>query len=414
MVGDRMLIKSVTGLLAAAAFGLLAGCGTQCGANGGLCAPAQANTSAPPAVAPRPAPVPAAVPAPAEAPPTVAEPGAETRPPAAVTRIGLLLPLQSQTLGPAAEAVRDGFMAAYERDRTGFEVDLLATGDTPQEALDAYTRATSADDIIVGPLARPAVEAVARSAAVAKPTLALNHPEARIELPRPMLLVGLSIEDEAREVAQWAARDFPHGRALVLAGPAAWEQRIAKAFDARWTQLGHTSQFVELQVSEGYVNLAAVGDLRTRLEIDPPALLFAALDAAELRQLRGALGTAVPCYGTSSLNPGREPGATFPELDGVRLLDLPWEVQPDHPGVMIYPRPLASGGAPDMDRLYALGIDAFRVARGIALHPGAAFTLDGVTGKLEVSATPDAPGFERSEAAVVYRDGVFEPASGAR
>jgi outer membrane PBP1 activator LpoA protein len=358
---------------------------------------------------------PATVPEPAEAPPAVPEPGAETRPPAAITRIALLLPLHSETLGPAAEAVRDGFMAAYERDRAGFEVDLVATGDTPQEALDAYTRATSANDIIVGPLARPAVDAVARSAVVAKPTLALNHPEARLDLPRPMLLVGLSIEDEARQVAQWAARDYPHGRALVLAGPAAWQQRIAKAFDRRWTQLGHTSQLVELPVLDGYVNQVSVAELRTRLEIDPPALLFAALDADELRQLRGTLGTAIPCYGTSSLNPGREPGTAAPELDGVRLLDLPWEVQPDHPSVMVYPRWLAGGRrALDLDRLYALGIDAFRLARDIALHPGSAFTLDGVTGKLEVSVTPAAPGFERSEAAVVYRDGGFEPAPGAR
>jgi outer membrane PBP1 activator LpoA protein len=414
MVGDRMLIKSVTGMLAAAAFGLLAGCGTPCGANGGLCAPLQANTSAPRAVQPLSAPAPATIPAPAEAPPTVPEPGAEAKPAAAITRIALLLPLHSETLGPASEAVREGFMAAYERDRTGFEVDLVATGDTPQEALDAYARAASANDIIVGPLARPAVEAVARSAAVAKPTLALNHPEAQVDLPRPMLLVGLSIEDEARQVAQWAARDYPHGRALVLVGQAAWQQRIAKAFDRRWTQLGHTSGLFELPVADGYVNQASLAELRTRLEIDPPALLFAALDAAELRQLRGALGTAIPCYGTSSLNPGREPGALAPELDGVRLLDLPWEVQPDHPSVMIYPRPLDSGRALDMDRLYALGIDAFRVARDIALHPGAAFTLDGVTGKLEVSTTPEAPGFQRSEAAVVYRDGAFEPASNAR
>jgi outer membrane PBP1 activator LpoA protein len=419
-----MRIKSITGLIAAAALGLLAGCGTPCGTNGGLCAPAQANTSAAPAVRPLAAPAPPVpnvppVPnAPSEASPppeasaTVPEPAAEalpSSPPATITRIGLLLPLRSETLGQAAEAVRDGFMAAYERDRTGFVVDLIATGGTPQEALDAYRQAAIGHDILVGPLTRPAVTAVATSTAVSRPTLALNYPDTPVDLPRQMLLIGLSIEDEARQVAQWAGSEHPGGRALVLAGPAAWQQRIARAFEARWSQLGRTAQRVELPVAGGYVDPAAIAELRTRLEIDRPDLLFAATDAGELRQLRGALGTAIPCYGTSSLNPGGERGAAVPELDGVRLLDLPWQVQPAHAAVMVYPRWLASGSTPDMDRLYALGIDAFRVARETALRPRAAFTLDGVTGKLSVSVDP--PGFARSEAPVVYRDGNFEPAA---
>ena len=54
---------------------------------------------------------------------------------------------------------------------------------------------------------------------------------------------------------------------------------------------------------------------------------------------------------------------------GVRLLDLPWEVQPGHTAAMAYPRWVAPAGASqtlDMDRLYALGIDAFRIAREIS------------------------------------------------
>jgi outer membrane PBP1 activator LpoA protein len=402
-----MLIKSLKGLLAVAALGLATGCSTAspCGAPGRLCAPVQANTSAPPAVQPLASSMPVA------AGQAVGEFRPQARPVVtaqpATTRIALLLPLQSETLGPAAEAIRAGFMAAWERDRAGVEVNVVPTPDTAAEALATYTRAAARNDIVVGPLGRAAVGAVAASSGVKKPTFALNHPEPRVALPRPMLVIGLSIEDEARQVAAWAASEHPRGRALVLASPGAWQRRLAGAFDARWAELGRSSQLLELPALDGVVDGSALAELKTRLEIDPPDLLFAALDAGQLRQVRGALGTAIPCYGASSVNPGRAPGAAVAELDGVRLLDLPWQVQPDHPAVMVYPRPLANGQSLDMDRLYALGIDAFRVAREIALHPGAPFRLDGVTGRLAVD--PAVSTFERREAATVYQDGAFQP-----
>jgi outer membrane PBP1 activator LpoA protein len=224
-----------------------------------------------------------------------------------------------------------------------------------------------------------------------------------------VLVAGLSIEDEARQVAQWAARDFPSGRAVILAGPAAWQQRLAKAFDVNWTELGRMGRTVDLPVADGYVNATALADLRTQLEVGRPELMFAALDPDELRQLRSALGTAVPTYGTSAVNPGRGPEAAVPELNGVRLLDLPWLVLPDNPAVMVYPRRLATDQALDLDRLYALGIDAFRIAREVTLRPGAPFTLDGVTGMLTIDATTDTPALQRREAAVIYQDGAFQP-----
>jgi outer membrane PBP1 activator LpoA protein len=321
------------------------------------------------------------------------------------------LPLQSGTLGGPSAAIRDGFLAGHERDQAGFTVNVIATGDAPQAVLQAYMGALQDNDIIVGPLARSAVAAVVASGAVNKPTVALNNAAGiTVALPPQMVAIGLSVEDEARQVAAWAAAEHPHGRALVLAGNATWQGRIATAFHARWRELGLSAQTMALSFPNGYPDPAQVTELQTRIGTDPPDLLFAALDAAELRQVRAALGNPLPCYGTSSVNPGVGPGAQAEELNGVRLVDLPWEIQPEHPAVMVYPRPLADGLPPDHDRLYALGIDAFRVAREIALHPGDEVTLDGVTGKLKVGAGA----FERVEAAAVYRDGGFEPVATRR
>jgi hypothetical protein len=228
-----------------------------------------------------------------------------------------------------------------------------------------------------------------------------------------MLVVGLSIEDEARQIADWAAREHPHGRALILTGGAAWAQRAAGAFEARWVQLGHTNQRFAIPSGEG--GKAAIEELKQKLQIDPPDLLFAALDSAALRPVRALAAATIPCYGGGPANPGRSAAPDVPGLDGVRILDLPWIVLPDHPSVMVYPRPLNTEQPLDMDRLYALGIDAFRVARELALRDGAPFGMDGVTGRLDVVAGPSGQlQLQRAEAAVVVRGGTFEPVDKGR
>jgi outer membrane PBP1 activator LpoA protein len=133
--------------------------------------------------------------------------------------------------------------------------------------------------------------------------------------------------------------------------------------------------------------------------------MFAALDADQLRQVRAILGTELPAYGTSSVNPGMSAGNSLPELDGLRLLDMPWQLQAD----MAYPRYAGAAHTLDLDRLYALGIDAYRIALEIAKKPAGAFRMDGVTGRLSVNFGNGAARFERIESAAAYQTGSFKP-----
>ena len=269
--------------------------------------------------------------------------------------------------------------------------------------------------MVVGPLARSAVTAIAGSPLVEKPTIALNHPELRgdPQIPPQLLVIGLSIEDEARQVAEWAARENPNARALVIAGNTSWQKRIAGAILSQLQRLGTPARSHELAPLNGYLQDAELVALRSRLQAEPAGVLFAALDPDQVRQLKIALAAPplgdIPLYGTSSLNPGRSMVRPGPELDGVRLLDLPWLVQRDHPAVMAYPQPVSRDEArvsADMERLYALGIDAFRIAREIARKPQRRFQLDGVTGQLTVDFGKGPSWFERIEVPAEYRNGV--------
>ena len=340
-------------------------------------------------------------------------------------RMALLLPLRSPTLKPAAEMVRDGFRAAHERDGANVDLTVIETDDFAPNILSAYRNAAPRYDVMIGPLSRSAVTALANSGDVSRPTIALAQPEisgdADIRLPPQMVVMGLSIEDEARQAADWAALDHAGGKALIVSTGVAWQKRAARAFVSQWQRGGAAVDVLALSTTGTFLEGPGLAQLKKRLAADPPALVFVALDASQTRQLRGAIDPGIAIYGTSQLNPlslpelaGAEP---HPELDGVHLLDLPWQLQADHPAVMIYPHPLTIGQqrrGPDMERLYALGIDAFRVASEIGAGQRD-FTIDGVTGRLVIRFDGNEPTlFGRIEQQAVYNNGVVQAVPGAR
>lgn len=390
----------------------------------GLYLPAHANTNAP-AASPD-----ASVQPPAQAPAQAAGSGVEVSAvDLSTTRktfsVALLLPLRSEILREPAEVLRSGFFAAHERDRNGIVVNVIETGDSAQDILSGYKAAAALNDIVVGPLSRTGVTAVAQSAAVDRPTIALTPPEtgdaaATVQLPPNLLVMGLSIEGEARQVAGWADKASDAGKALVLFTKTAWQRRAATAFEAEWRHRGMEAELIEIAANDGFLAGRTLLQLKKQIEAEKPVALFLALDARQARQVRAIIGKDVPLYGTSQLNPfvltDRADLERTDDMDGARLLDIPWQLQPDHPAVMVYPRLVTNADerrSADLERLYALGIDAYRVAHEIAAGR-TQFELDGVTGKLAVRFDRGSAHFERIEQPAVYRGGVVVAAEAAR
>jgi outer membrane PBP1 activator LpoA protein len=336
-----------------------------------------------------------------------------------VLRFTVLLPLQSESLGNAANVVRAGFLAAYQQDKIGVAVTIIEISDTPEEVVSSYTNALATSDVMIGPLTRSSAAAIAQSGAVRKPTISLTQSDVESatssKLPPLMLAMGLSVEDEARQTVAWIASGAPVGKVLAVSTSISWQRRAAKAFAATGKLQGLDAEVVELGSASGYLSAADLAQLKKRLQTEKIGALFAALDAAQARQMRVVIGNDIPIYGTAQLNPlalsdwvTAEP---VPNMNGVRLLDIPWQLQADHPAVMIYPRMVVSADqrrSADMERLYALGIDAFRVARLVAAQRKQ-FEIDGVTGKLTVGFNKDGVYFERTEPRAIYRDGVVAP-----
>ena len=201
--------------------------------------------------------------------------------------IALILPLGAQNrFARAAEAVRNGFLAAYYLSTESLSTESLAaesaktgsaqTDEPPPTGADGLTeiqpdiadttsphiiptlriydegRSTEefaatyqhaideGADLVVGPLGKNAVDQLAKQASLATPVLALNYSDVKNDNPpRDLFQLGLSPEQEARAVADRAWLDG-YGRAAVITPATAWGDRVAKAFNERWLQLnGH-------------------------------------------------------------------------------------------------------------------------------------------------------------------------------
>lgn len=291
--------------------------------------------------------------------------------------IALLLPLGAGPFVAHAQAVRDGFIAAAERDGAPLPLRIYAATDEAEVTLSGYRQAVTAGArIVVGPLTRNAVSALAGTRVIPVPTLALNTPDGATALPPRFYTLSLQIETEARLIARVA---FEEGRrrAYTVAGTDALSKRMNDAFVEEFQRLG--GELADGQIYGG--DRESLERYRAGIEAAKADAIFLALDAERGRTIKPFLGTTA-VYATSQIYPGSADTLARFELDDVRFVGMPWMLQADHAAVMIYPRK-DYGGDPDLQRLYALGIDAYRAGR-LLLDGQATFTLDGVTGALTV------------------------------
>jgi outer membrane PBP1 activator LpoA protein len=126
-----------------------------------------------------------------------------------------------------------------------------------------------------------------------------------------------------------------------------------------------------------------------------------ALDAPDAVLARPFLGQ-VPIYTSREINE-RQSGTVLYELDGVRFVEVPWLGPRERPVFPQITRPdLASASS---DRLFALGLDAFRVAVAFAGDAPLNLEFDGATGHLALDANRQ---FVRDAEFLQIRDGRIE------
>jgi outer membrane PBP1 activator LpoA protein len=291
-----------------------------------------------------------------------------------VPHIALLLPMQSPSFGLAADAVQQGFMAAASYGRLQLPVRIYSEQAETGSVYKTYRQAiANGARAVVGPLTRDGVNALAAETNIPVPTLALNVVEG--EHAPQLYFFGMAIEEEARQVARIAARQGLH-QAIIVSVDTSLSQRLRAAFEEQWSAADRGI----LRVIEFKKDLSVFSDIGDMTD----TVVFLATGAGQARLMRSYLPTKAPVYATSQVFPGNTNTLTNYDLNGIRFIDMPWLLQPDHPAVMIYQRadpPLSI----DRERLYALGVDSFRLMQLLLTgKASSSLSLDGVSGRIRM------------------------------
>ena len=333
--------------------------------------------SAPAVTAPAPAPVPA---------PSV------TLLPGAQPHIALLLPLNDPSLGQAARVVQQGFFAGASQQPDGLPIRIYACADEPKEVAALYQQALeNGARAVVGPLTPAGVAALAAQPSIPVPTLALNRLDT--QAPANLYSFGLMLENEARQAARVASLADLH-TAIIVSTDNPLSSRLVDAFQVEWKKLG------------GNVagNIVFTGDtsMFANLPITPGNMVFIAANADTARKFRPFLDPMLPVYATSQIFKGNTHTLINYDLRDVVFFDMPWLLQQDRPVVKRYPR-LAPGQSMDMERLYALGIDSYRLINVLMNNQEQGdMHLDGVTGTITLGSNHV---FEREAVEAEFVDG---------
>ena len=320
----------------------------------------------------------------------------EAPPPVTGRLIALVLPLEVPAYERAASAVRDGFLDAAEAAHARADCVVIAHG--ADGVISAFETARAKNvRIAVGPLVRDDLKTLAISGARLPWTLALNQLDDGTPLPSAIFSFPLSVESDGRMLARRVLSSGAR-RVDVIEGDSPLMKRFSSAFATTWTSEGG-------RVPDAFRFDAApdvLTQLRRTLAQNASDAVLLAVNGDRAALVKPFIG-GIRAY-ASGLVFERPAQAVARDLDGVRVVEIPWLLTPDAPQFSGLPRRDFDSTA--LARLYALGLDAYRVAAAFQNGPPPRFELEGATG--HVSLVPGRQ-FLREGSMAVYRDGELVP-----
>ena len=292
------------------------------------------------------------------------------------SELALLLPITGD-FGPAGEAVRDGFLAAYLYAGGNSRIQVYDTSAMSVAAAYDLARQQGAE-VIIGPLQKESVAALS-ALSPALPVIALNHLDPGVPTTDAMIQFSLAIEDQASAIADaLSARDIE--RIVLFDSPARWSGRARIRLETELDGVaivgfGTFHRLAEitnvageaLHIKESQTRATEIESLLgTNLEFAPRRrddvdAVVALIDADEFLSLKPALdfhfAGDLPVFAPSTATLA---SVDLSRLEGVTVCAMPWTLDAGDLGKSVYEAFPASRGT--YASLFALGVDGFRLA----------------------------------------------------
>jgi outer membrane PBP1 activator LpoA protein len=341
---------------------------------------------------------------------------AGARLPQQIGDIAVMLPAEGPFVD-AGRAIKQGIIAAHYASGASSRLHFLDVETDPysgrSNVAQLYQEAISRGaSVVIGPLQKPSVEALAKLPDLPVPVLALNRIEAGLKRPN-LYQFGLAPEDDAMAVADFARRKgYQH--AVILAPQGDWGDRVATAFSQAWREQGgnilSVASYSEsendfrdtliplmgLDVSEQrYRTLKSVlgrsldFEPRRRQDIDFLFLVARPLKARQLvPQLKFHRSGDLPLIATSHAYSGQADPQQDIDLNDLIITDIPWMFVDETNQDQAYQAVLSQtqGKPGSLLRLYAMGTDAYRLISELnQLSREPEQVYQGATGDLSVN-----------------------------
>ena len=351
------------------------------------------------------------------------------------TSIALLLPMTSP-FSKAASAFNDGFMRLYNGDHPSSQplVSLYDFGDDTNSIGDVYQAAVAAGaELVVGPLGRDAVAGLISQSTLSVPTLLLGSSNA--EHTPNTYFIDLSRRSEALSLVTHArARGLENALVLYTLTKAnkaaadtavqAWQDQGGQITDTVIVDSTRSdfsemiSRMLGLSQIEAQTNALqnTLGDTlpltvvpRIRRDLDV-ILLFADQKTARLLkpQIDFHHAGKLPIYSQNAVFTGTPDSVNDLDLEGVIFSDMPWVVRRtgrfERSDKILTDAKHYQGSG--VDRLYALGMDAYRLACEIqVLSHDSTRQVSGASGTYFLQGG----GIEKQPDWVIFRQGIPQP-----
>jgi len=353
------------------------------------------------------------------------------------TRIALLLPSQGK-YKLAAQAILNGFVSAHKvsnkNNSDAFNAISIQVYDSSNTDTFEQTYQQAVNDgaqVIIGPLQKENVRKLAgRPAQLPVTTIALNQASTGFEMPSNLIQFGLSPEEDARQVADFALASN-HQRAAVLYQDNPWWERAYGAFAQQWVgnqgEINSTATYKDQTKMANAIQemlLVQLSQLRAqqlkritgkKIECQPRRrqdidFIFLMATPEQARQIRPLLdfyyATDIPVIASSQIYSGKADPKKDKDLNGIQFCDIPWLLEkPD--AIQQAMQEAWPNANHRYFRLNAMGVDAYRLASRIELLlnlPDAG--LFGATGILSIGPNQE---IQRQLTWAVMENGTAKP-----